>query len=305
MRWTLLFLFLTACTVTANVVREFSDPTEVYFCPQEDCKGIYLQQLHSAQKIHCAVYDIDIPEVIDELNNKSADVVLDHESSLHTKNAVLDSKYTQMHNKFCILDDKTVLTGSMNPTKRDTSINYNNLVILHSKQIAQVYETEFQELFGGTFSGGDRTAKTHFYLNDEDVQIYFCPEDWCVNKVLDTLSTAQESIYFMTFSFTHDKIGDMLIDKHNAGLTVEGIMEKSQNNAFSEYKRLEGILPVQWEETGANLHHKVFIIDRRIVVTGSMNPSVNGDTKNDENVVIIESPRLAESFLHAYEMIVK
>ncbi|HME87420.1 MAG TPA: phospholipase D-like domain-containing protein [Candidatus Nanoarchaeia archaeon] len=305
MRWLLFVLLLTACTPTAHVIREFSDPTEVYFCPHDDCRGKFIEQLRNAQTIDCAVYDIDLPEVIDELNSKHARVVLDHESSLFTNNATIDSKYTQMHNKFCVLDNKIVISGSMNPTLRDTSINYNNLLIIHSKDIAKTYTEEFNELYSGTFSGGDRTIKTQHYVNDETIETYFCPEDWCVNEILYVMDEAKESIHFMVFSFTHDKIGDMLLKKAAQGLIVDGFMEKSQNNAYSEFKRLNGTIPVQWESTGVNLHHKVFIIDRKIVITGSINPSVNGDTKNDENMLIIHSPRLAESYLHEYEIITK
>jgi phosphatidylserine/phosphatidylglycerophosphate/cardiolipin synthase-like enzyme len=45
------------------------------------------------------------------------------------------------------------------------------------------------------------------------------------------------------------------------------------------------------------MHHKVIIIDESIVITGSHNFSRNADEKNDENVLIIYSPRLAKEYL--------
>ncbi len=48
------------------------------------------------------------------------------------------------------------------------------------------------------------------------------------------------------------------------------------------------------------MHHKVFIVDEKIVVTGSFNPTNNGDKNNDENVVIIEDSAIAEMFVQEF-----
>ena len=45
------------------------------------------------------------------------------------------------------------------------------------------------------------------------------------------------------------------------------------------------------------MHHKVIIIDESIVITGSYNFSRNAEEKNDENVLVIYSPRLAKEYL--------
>jgi phosphatidylserine/phosphatidylglycerophosphate/cardiolipin synthase-like enzyme len=301
----LLLLFLTACTITGQttaVSKEYGHETEVYFCPRDDCDGIFVDKLRNATEINCAIYDVNLAPVVNLLKNKNARLVLDDESSERTSDAVIDPKYTQMHNKFCVLDDQTVITGSMNPTFRDTSVNSNNLLIIHSKNIANLYNEEFEELHSGEFSGGEESRNNVFYVNNDKIEVYFCPEDWCANKILHALDSARESVYFMTFSFTHDQIGDVLVEKKRQGLTVKGIMETSQKNAYTEFdKLLDAGIDVRWDNnTKANLHHKAFIIDQRIVVTGSMNPTLNGDTKNDENLLIIESPRLAQRYLQEF-----
>lgn len=301
-----ILLLLTSCAVTGNVIREFSDSSEVYFCPYDNCRRAYFERLYNATTIDCAVYDTNLPEILTLFKNKKARLVVDHETSnlslLMSIGAVVDSKFSVMHNKFCILDNQTVITGSMNPTFRDSSVNDNNLLIFHSKEMAKTYETEFEELYSGKFSvKGDKSKQNTFYLNEDTVNVYFCPEDWCINKLMDRINDAKESIYFMTFSFTHDKLGDLLLKKKKEGLIVKGLMEKSQSSQFSEFKKLnESGIDVLWESSGANMHHKVFIIDRKIVATGSMNPSANGDTSSDENLLIIENPSLASKFLDEF-----
>ncbi|MBT4150600.1 phospholipase, partial [Candidatus Woesearchaeota archaeon] len=49
------------------------------------------------------------------------------------------------------------------------------------------------------------------------------------------------------------------------------------------------------------MHHKVFIIDGKTVVTGSFNPSKNGDSRNDENILIIRDETIASRYLAEYE----
>ena len=49
------------------------------------------------------------------------------------------------------------------------------------------------------------------------------------------------------------------------------------------------------------MHHKVFIIDDTIVVTGSFNPSNNAENNNDENMIIINDSKVAENYIKEYE----
>ncbi|MBW2972476.1 hypothetical protein KY359_05560, partial [Candidatus Woesearchaeota archaeon] len=59
----------------------------------------------------------------------------------------------------------------------------------------------------------------------------------------------------------------------------------------------------RWDGNKANMHHKVFVIDNKTVVTGSFNPTSNADTKNDENVLIIHDPEVAQKFSEEWERV--
>jgi phosphatidylserine/phosphatidylglycerophosphate/cardiolipin synthase-like enzyme len=43
-------------------------------------------------------------------------------------------------------------------------------------------------------------------------------------------------------------------------------------------------------------HNKVMVIDQRIVVTGSFNFTNSADSRNAENLLILESPALASRY---------
>ena len=52
-----------------------------------------------------------------------------------------------------------------------------------------------------------------------------------------------------------------------------------------------------------NLHSKVFIIDRAVVVMGSYNFSKNAEDSNDENVLILHNPDIAEAYYAEWERV--
>ncbi len=118
------------------------------------------------------------------------------------------------------------------------------------------------------------------------------------------MEEADNEIYFMTFTFTHDKIGETLIEKHKEGLKIKGIFEKFGKSQYSEYYDLEDNgIDVKWDEYSYFIHHKVFIIDNRTVITGSFNPTKAGDEKNDENILIIHDENIARKYLEEFEEI--
>lgn len=50
-----------------------------------------------------------------------------------------------MHNKFVVIDDKVVITGSYNWTKRAENENDENVIILHDEYIAKLYSEKFKQ----------------------------------------------------------------------------------------------------------------------------------------------------------------
>jgi phosphatidylserine/phosphatidylglycerophosphate/cardiolipin synthase-like enzyme len=49
------------------------------------------------------------------------------------------------------------------------------------------------------------------------------------------------------------------------------------------------------------MHHKVIIIDGKIVITGSDNFSASAEDHNDENVVMIDNPEVASRYLAEFQ----
>ena len=176
--------------------------------------------------------------------------------------------------------------------------------MLYSKFIAQNYEDEFQELYNGIYGRGEKVKNNEVMINGKSVENYFCPEDECAKQVIAKIKGAEKSIRFMAFSFTHDGIGQAIIEAKNRGVDIKGVMEKMQNNKWTEFDRLKQAgIDVKWDNNPYNMHHKVFMIDDKIVITGSFNPTASGDTNNDENVIIINDEKTASKFLTEFDRV--
>jgi phosphatidylserine/phosphatidylglycerophosphate/cardiolipin synthase-like enzyme len=106
----------------------------------------------------------------------------------------------------------------------------------------------------------------------------------------------------MAFSFTNDRLGSAMLEMAGQGVGLQGIFEtRGSETDFGELSRLAcaGYEMRQDGNPGA-LHHKVIVIDGRIVVTGSLNFSDNANQSNDENVMIIENPQIADRYLQEF-----
>jgi phosphatidylserine/phosphatidylglycerophosphate/cardiolipin synthase-like enzyme len=293
-----------------EVLEEKTVEPLVYFCPTDDCAGELIAWMDAATEyVHCALFEVGLEEVRDKLveMDERVEVRLVTDDRYYDGVEGLsfarhDNRSGLMHHKFCVLDGKAVWTGSFNPTYRGAYKNNNNAVFYQSQLLAGAYEAEFAEMWGGVFGKGKRSETSEFVINNKTVEVYFCPEDWCANKLIYALQDASDSIYFMTFSFTHDEVGKQVVERAGAGVDVRGVFEKSQNSKYTEIYRLnESGVDVRWDGNGANMHNKVFIIDNRIVVTGSFNPSNNADKRNDENLIIIHDEELAGLYVEEFE----
>ncbi|MBD3354512.1 hypothetical protein GF361_00845 [Candidatus Woesearchaeota archaeon] len=295
------------------VVHDKGEIEDIYFCPGDNCSKAFSEFLLSAEEsLHCAIYDLDLEGAIGILEEKSKKIDIklivdtDNYEYVEGLDFVLgDNRSSIMHNKFCIVDNKRIITGSMNPTVNGAERNNNNLIILKSKRLAENYEDEFDEMWEGEFGKGDRTRMPVVYINKTKVENYFCPEDSCGEKIERALGEAEESIYFMLFSFTHTGIANEMVMRIFNDVEVKGVFEKrGAGSEYSRYKLLEYQgAEVRKDSNGGAMHHKVFIIDNKTVITGSFNPSKNADTRNDENILIIKNKETAEIYLEEFKNI--
>ena len=220
-----------------------------------------------------------------------------------------DRREGLMHDKFVIIDRAEVWMGSMNFTTSGAYNDNNNLVRIRSTKVAEDYTVEFEEMFTEDFFGPDAVAATpnpRLTIDGVPLEVYFSPDDHVAKRVAELLRGAQKSVYFLAYSFTADDFGEILRQKAQDGLTVAGVMEEAQvkSNKGTEFDPFSAAgLPVYMDGNSGQMHHKVFIIDEEIVVTGSYNFSASAEKTNDENVTIFFDRQIASQYLAEFRRV--
>jgi phosphatidylserine/phosphatidylglycerophosphate/cardiolipin synthase-like enzyme len=228
-----------------------------------------------------------------------------------------------MHNKFFVFDadsedESWVIMGSTNMTEQNLANDFNNMVAIQDQSLAKTYTKEFQEIWGsdgpnpGIFNvkfGVDKSDDTPhlFNINGMTVESYFSPTDNTSIGIGGAISTANDDFQFAVLTFTNNELGNAVLNAHNAGVDVRGIIDNI-NDQGSEYQYLlDNGVNVSPDNTTVQTHHKYCIVDATNpasdpqVVTGSHNWSASADTRNDENTLIFHDADIANIFLQEFE----
>jgi len=297
---------------------------------QSSIEGRLIEKINAARtSIHIASFEFDLTPVAEALiaaKQRGVDVrwVTDDEHGLeadeepdHGQFAMLDdagievrsdTRSALMHNKFWIFDGQILWTGSTNITENGIFKQDNNTVVIQSPELAAIYEREFQEMWDGKFgpkspSTLDQQVAT---VNGSRIVVVFTSEDPALeNAIVPIVQSATKSIRFLTFSFTDFPLADAMSQRFKAGVDVAGVFEKvgSETEAAELRTLMCRSVPVKQDGNPGFLHHKVIVVDERIVITGSMNYSTNAEESNDENVIIIDNTEIARLYLQEFERV--
>jgi len=220
-----------------------------------------------------------------------------------------DNRPGLMHDKFIVIDRSEVWIGSMNFTDGGAYDDNNNLFRMRSTKMAENYTKEFEEMFNDDKFGPDTVAETPnptLTLDGTKVDIYFSPDDGVLKALVPLLNSAQDSIYFLAYSFTSNDLGDIVREKAEAGFTVQGVMDSEQvsSNQGTEYDPFkQADLMVRQDGIDGLMHHKLFVIDGKIIAFGSYNFSQSAEERNDENLIIVYNEAIAQQFIEEFKRV--
>jgi phosphatidylserine/phosphatidylglycerophosphate/cardiolipin synthase-like enzyme len=289
-----------------------------------------IERINAAQtSIHIASFEFDLVPVAEALiaaHNRGVDVrwVTDNEHGLEAdtepgggqfamlQNAGIevraDTRSALMHNKFWIFDGQILWTGSTNVTKNGIFVQDNNAIVFFSPELSAIYEREFQEMWDGQFGprSPSQLSEQSLVLNGTPIQVIFTSEDQALEPtIVPLVNSANSSIRFLAFSFTDFPLADAMIQRAGQGVDVAGVMDKTQSGGTgSELATLYcAKIPVRQDGNKQFMHNKVIIVDERYVITGSLNFSTSAEEDNDENVIIIDNPEIAQLYLQDFDRV--
>ncbi|MGM0636420.1 MAG: phospholipase D-like domain-containing protein [Bacteroidota bacterium] len=230
-----------------------------------------------------------------------------------------------MHHKFLIVDaehsDATkafVWSGSTNwTTGQLIGPDKNNVIIIQDQTLAQTFQMEFEEMWGGDsyypdFTnlkfGEDKSANTptDFVIDGVEVTCFFSPTDDTEQEILNLINAANESLVVATMLITRANIAQALVDKYEENLTEFAVLLDDENYGGSQNDYLSSQLADDvFKEYYAQgiMHYKSMVIDQHstnaAVLTGSHNWSYSAENINDENTLIIYDQDIANQYYQA------
>lgn len=202
-----------------------------------------------------------------------------------------------MHNKFFVVDNERVWTGSANISDTGTGgYNANIVTVIDSPFFAKFYTTEFEQMFvDGDFHRSKRRLKKEEISADIDgqkINLYFSPQGYAMYEgVIPLIKSAEDSIDIAVFFLTHNNVAKELVAAKERGVNIRVILDATAaTNGYSKHNYLrENGIPVKVENWGGKMHMKSAIVDEEHLIIGSMNWTRAGESKNDENTLVIRN----------------
>lgn len=291
-------------------------------CSTNMCKSLKKEINSSVKSIDMAIYDFyNQPELLTALQNAKSRgvnirVVIDNKnynensysnnaiksfaSKIYDDSANKKEFFRLMHNKFIIFDNKTVWTGSANLTDTCLSgFNSNITIIIKSKEIAKIYEEEFDNFINGKFhSSKNKINSKTVKIGQTSITPYFSPNDKILTvHIIPEIQKAKKYIYIPSFITTDKNLAKELISAKKRGIDIKLITDATgARNKYSIHSLLrKNNIQVKTENFAGKMHTKAVIIDDSIAFVGSMNLTKSGNTYNDENCLKIENEKLVSN----------
>jgi len=137
---------------------------EIHFSPRGGCADTIIYWISRAnQSVHVLMYIFTLQNVAEALisaydRGVEVKIVFDKsQGSSYSQQALLKAAGIEvrndtnpngiMHNKVAIIDNRIVITGSFNWTNSAENNNNENLIVIHSVDVASRYESEFQNIW--------------------------------------------------------------------------------------------------------------------------------------------------------------
>ncbi len=290
------------------------DPVVVQSLKEADARGVKVRIITDHEglaELNNLLGDTKI-EVKDNNGGVLEEGLTDEKSIMHYKFAVIDH---------AIPDSAAVLTSSANWSEKGFDINSNNLVVIENQDLAQAYMYEYEQMWSGKFNR-DKDLRTNrgavFEIDGRVVELWMSPSaDPFTSfemRYVNLIEEAKKSIYFATFNFTLPRISQALEEKFIEGLDIKGLSNDGSwdilrsayfdmrgiyhTKEFTPWKKIpyENIRHDAMEGEISSLHYKYFVIDEEIVATGASNPTTSAVFTNDEDILIIHDPLIANEF---------
>lgn len=206
------------------------------------------------------------------------------------------------HAKFMLVDKVTLLTGSNNWSSTGTSINEESSIVIASRDgdpLVGGFACHFEAIWTKNHAGATACSTP---------EVKFSPGTEPIKMIKEELQHATKTIDVLMHHLAFDDLVKELAKAAERGVKVRVIVNAADRaeHAGPAWDRLIAAGgQLRYKQTNAELyqlmHHKLVIVDDRVVVNGSGNWSGSAFFKNFENYVRYRDPRVARPYREQYD----
>lgn len=137
------------------------------------------------------------------------------------------------------------------------------------------------------------------------------PANWQASvegRLIEKINAAQTSIHIASFEFGLTPVAEALLAAKQRGVDVRWVtddesgLEADEEPGRGQFAMLQNAgIEVRSDDRSALMHNKFWIFDGQTVWTGSTNITESGIFKQDNNVIVIQSPELAAIYEREFQ----
>ncbi|MEZ4220536.1 MAG: phospholipase D-like domain-containing protein [Polyangiaceae bacterium] len=201
------------------------------------------------------------------------------------------------HAKFVLVDGRTLLTGSANYSSTGTTINEENAILLRGNSahaLIQGFSCHFEAMVQHNPDGAGACSNE---------RVAFAPSGAPRSFIRDQLRAAKSSIDVIMHHFTFTDLVKELRNAAQRGVRVRVLVNATtrsehQGGVWNELIAAGGRLRYKQvnEAEFQLMHHKLAIVDGRVLVSGSGNWSGTGFFNNFENYALYRQASVLRSY---------
>ncbi len=133
------------------------------------------------------------------------------------------------------------------------------------------------------------------------ITVYFSPSDGPEKAILSALNNAKQSIHAALYQLTDPEIAQALIETFQRGLELQILLDDEPSKGSKGCALLAAGIPVKEFADSGIMHHKFAVIDGARLINGSYNWTTSAQTRNEENLLVIESAELSQIFAREFQ----
>lgn len=201
------------------------------------------------------------------------------------------------HAKFMLVDAVSLATGSNNWSSTGTSINEESTIVITSADgdpLVGGFQCHFEAIWAAapTDAGACSTS-----------EVAFSPSSKPIALIKEEIARSRTSIDVLMHHLVFDDLVKELAKAAERGVKVRVIINaadraEATGSAWNRLAAAGGT--IRYKQTNAAIyqlmHHKLMVVDDRVVVNGSGNWSGSAFFKNFENYVRYRDPRIARPY---------